>query len=67
MRDHALDTVIVGIGGGLGLGEHEFGVEDVQPLVLHRPHIEVGDRGDHELIEIIFQAETLLVPAHAVP
>ena len=44
--------------------QHVFVVEDVEALVLHRAHVEVGDGDDHENVEIVFAAERLLVPAH---
>ncbi len=64
MRDHRLDAGIIGVGRGLRRSQHVFVVEDVEALVLHRPHVEVGDGDDHENIEIVFAAEALLVPAH---
>jgi hypothetical protein len=51
--DHSLDTLKVLVGGGVGAGQHIFGVEDVKTLVLHRPHVEVVNRHDHVDIEII--------------
>ena len=39
--NHTLDPVVVHVGGGFGIGEDIAGVEDVEPLVLHRPHVEV--------------------------
>jgi hypothetical protein len=62
--DDALDVLVVGVGGGLGARQHVLRVEDVQPLVLHRPHVEVVDRDDHEEVEVVFEAVDLLVPAH---
>jgi hypothetical protein len=59
-----LDQLVVGIGGGLGVGEYVLGVEDVEALVLHRPHVEVGNRDDVEQVEVVFEAIGLLVPAH---
>ena len=47
-----------------GRRQHVFVVEDVEALVLHRAHVEVGDGDDHEDVEIVFAAERLLVPAH---
>ena len=47
-----------------GRRQHVFVVEDVEALVLHRAHVEVGHRDDHEDVEIVFAAERLLVPAH---
>ena len=66
MRDHALDVLEIRIRRGFGAGQHIGGVEDVEALVLHRPGIEVGHRGDVEHIEVIFQPERLLVPAHRI-
>ena len=64
VRDHRLDAGVVGVGRGLRRRQHVFVVEDVEALVLHRAHVEVGDGDDHEDIEIVFAAERLLVPAH---
>ena len=49
---------------GIGAGEHVRRVEDVEPLVLHRPHVEVVDRDDHEGVEVVLESVHLLVPAH---
>ena len=62
--DDGFDTSIVGIRGGLRRSQHVFIVEDVEALVLHRAHVEVGDGHDHENIEIVLAAESLLVPTH---
>ena len=64
MRDHGLDIGVVGVGRGFGIGQHVFVVEDVEALVFHRPHVEVGYGDDVEHVEIVFAAERLLVPAH---
>ena len=66
VRHNALDALVIDVGGGLGLGQHEFGVEDVEALVLHRTHVEVRRDDDHVAIEIEFQAEGLLVPTHGM-
>ncbi len=62
--DDGLDALVVVVGRGLGAGEHELRVEDVETLVLHRPHVEVVDRDDHVDVEVVLAAEALLVPAH---
>ncbi len=64
VRDHAFDGAIVGVARGVGAGQHQLVVEDVEALVLHGPHIEVADRHDVEHIEIVFAAEALLVEVH---
>ena len=62
--DHCLDAAEIGVGRGRRRSEDVFVVEDVEALVLHRPHVEGGDGDDHENIEVVFAAESLLVPAH---
>ena len=62
--DHALDPLIVDVGGGLGVGQQQGGVEYVQPLVFHGPEIEVAHGDDHEQVQVVFAAELVLVPPH---
>src|SRR5262249_53666682 len=62
--DDRLDALVVEVGRGLRRRQHIFVVEDVEALVLHRAHVEVGDRDDHEDVEIVFAAERALVPSH---
>ena len=64
MRDDGLDMGVIGVGRGRGRGEDIFVVEDVEALVLHRAHVEVGHGDDIEDVEIIFAAEGGLVPGH---
>ena len=64
VRDDRLDIGEVGVGRGLLVGQHVFVVEDVEALVLHRAHVEVGHGDDVEDVEVVFAAELLLVPAH---
>jgi hypothetical protein len=59
-----LDPIEIAVGRRFRRGEHVFVIEDVEALVLHRPHVEVGHGDDHENIEIVFAAECRLVPAH---
>ena len=58
------DIVEIGVGRGFLVGKHIGRVEDVEALVLHRPHVEVADRDDVEQVEVIFAAVDLLVPRH---
>jgi hypothetical protein len=60
--DSIADVVVVG--RGRRIGEDVLGVEEVEPLVLHRPHVEVADGDDHEALEVERQAEARLVPDH---
>ena len=64
MPDDRLDPLEVGVGGHEGVGEHVLGVEDVQTLVLHRPHVEVGRGHDHEAIQVQLQPEAAFVPGN---
>ena len=63
VADDRFDAFIVGVGGGLGVGQHIGRVEDVQALVLHRPHVEVVHGHDHEAVQVQLQSEAGLVPA----
>ena len=62
--DHALDVGVVGVGGGGRVGQHVLGVEDVQALVLHGPHVEVTGGHNHETLQVERQTKTCLVPDH---
>ena len=64
VRHHALNALVGGIGGGIRGGQDEGRVEDVEALVLHRPHVEALHRDDHEDVQIVFAPEALLIPAH---
>ena len=64
MRDDGLDMGVIAVRRGFLRGEDVFVVEDVEALVLHGAHVEVGDGDDVEHVEIIFPPEDLLVPAH---
>ncbi len=64
VRDDRFDMGVVGVGCGRRRGEHVFVVEDIEPFVLHRAHVEGGDGDDHEDVEIVFAPEHLFVPAH---
>ena len=64
--DDPLDARVVRVGGGLRPGQDTGGVEQVQALVLHGPHVEMAHGHDHVDIQIVLQAEALLVPAHGL-
>ncbi|MDR8895039.1 hypothetical protein FEP69_04405 [Burkholderia multivorans] len=63
VADHRFDVREIDVGRRLGVREHVLRVEDVEPLVLHRAHVEVADRDDHEAVEIELEAEAPFVPA----
>ena len=64
MRHNAFDAAVIVVGRGLGGGEQELVVEDVEALVLHRAHVEGRDGDDHEDVQIVFAAISLFVPPH---
>ncbi len=64
MSDHALDASKIGIGCRVRTRQDVLGVEDVEPLVLHRAHVEMADSDDVEHLQVVFATIALLVPAH---
>ena len=64
VADHALDRAVVNVGSDLRVGEQQATVENVEPFVLHRAHVEVVGAEDHESVQVILAPEALLVPAH---
>ena len=64
MRDDRLDPGEIIIRRGFGAGQHDLGVEDVQPLILHRAHVEIINRHDVEHVQIVFAPVDLLIPDH---
>jgi hypothetical protein len=64
MGHHALDVLEIQVGAGIRVGQHVLGVEDVEALVLHRPHVEIRHGDDHEAVQVQLEPEHLLVPAH---
>lgn len=47
MADNAFNIEVIFVGGGVGAGQHIFGVKDIQTLILHCAHIEEIHRDDH--------------------
>ena len=64
MADDAFDVGVVEVGGAGRTGQHVARVEQVEPLVLHRAHVEVVDSDDHEALEVQRQLEAGFVPGH---
>ncbi len=65
VRHDLVDAEVVVVGGAVGAREDVLRVEDIESLVLHRAGVEVGDRDDHEALQVELEAEHVLVPAHA--
>ena len=64
VRNHGLDARVIVVGRRLRRSEDVFVVEDVEALVLHRAHIEIGHGDDVEHVEIIFAPVSPFVPGH---
>ena len=60
------DVLIIRIGRRFRAGQHILGIEDVKPLVLHGPHVEMANRNNHVEIEVVFAAKPFLIPAHRI-
>ncbi len=65
MSDDRLDAFKIVVGGGFGRRQYVFVIENVETLILHCTHVEIGDRDDHENVEIVFAAERGFIPAHS--
>ncbi|CAK0540513.1 Uncharacterised protein [Burkholderia pseudomallei] len=63
VADDRFDVREVDVGRRLRVREHVLRVEDVEPLVFHRAHVEIADGDDHEAVEIELEAEAPFVPA----
>ena len=64
MRDDSVDDLKISVGRGVLVGEQVARVENIQPLVFHRTHVEVVCRVDHEPIQIVLPTIGRFVPAH---
>ena len=66
MANNTLDPLVGSIGGCIGSRQDTGGVEDIQTLVLHRPHVEAFHRHDHEDIQVVFAAVGCFIPLHRI-
>ena len=66
MADDALDVEEVEVGGSPRIRERIPGVEDVEPLVLHRAHVVEVDADNLVELEIVLEAEAVLIPLHGL-
>ncbi len=64
VRYHAFDCMIVIVGGSLRISKHQSAVENIEPFIFHRAHIEIVGTKNHETVKIVLTTVTLLVPAH---
>ena len=52
VANDGFDAFKVAIGRGFGMRKDVFGVENIQPLVFHRAHIEIRGGDYHEAFQI---------------
>ena len=64
MTNNTFNPFQFAIRGRLRIGQHQFGVENIQPLVLHGAHVEMAHSNGVELIKVVFQAIHRFVPGH---
>ncbi len=62
--DNRLHILELGIRCDLRAAEHTGAVENIQPLVFHRTHVEIINGHNIEDIEVVFAPVHLFVPAH---
>ena len=60
----AFDAFEIHVGGGRRIGQQQGRVEDIQPLVLHRPEVEVAHGDNHEQVQVVLAPERRLIPFH---
>ena len=65
MANHTFNAFQLCIGGCFAISQDQLGIKDIEALVLHGTHVEVAHGDKVELIEVIFQAKSLLIPSHA--
>jgi len=66
MGDDPVDIFKIPVRGHVRPGQHVFGVENVEALVFHGPHVEVPHGHDHVMVQVTFQAEAFFVPGHGL-
>ena len=66
MPDNAFDALVIDVRRRFRSRQDILRIEDVERLVLHRPHVEVVGGDDVVNVEVVLQAETVLVPLHRV-
>ena len=62
--DDRLDSLKACVSGRLWVREHARGVENIEALILHRPHVETIHRYDHEDVEVVLAAIGFFIPPH---
>ncbi len=55
----------IGVGSHCRMGENILGIKNIETLVFHRSHIEVGGGNNHEALEIELQPKARFIPAQS--
>ena len=64
MCDNCFDTFKIAIGRSLRTGEYARRVENIEPLVFHRAHIEIINRDNVKNIKVVLAVIFYFIPAH---
>ena len=64
--NHRLDTLKRQVGLGFGTRQYAGGIKYIQPLVFHRPHVEIIHGDDHKNIQVVFPAIDFFIPVHGI-
>ena len=64
VRNNGVDHLKIGVSRRVFIGEQVARVENIQPLVFHRAHVEVIGCVDHEAVEVVFTSVRFFVPTH---
>ena len=64
MSDHAFNVGVIDVGGGSGVGQYVFRIENIEAFVFHRAHVEVAGSHDHETLQVKRQSKTRFVPSN---
>ena len=64
MANDTLNVGIVSIGCCGRVGQHVFGVENIEAFIFHGAHVEVAGGHNHEAFEVKWQTESGFIPHH---
>ena len=64
MAHDAFNVGIVRVGRCGRIGQHIFGVENIEAFVFHSAHVEVAGGHNHEALQVKRQSEASFIPSH---
>ncbi len=64
VRNNALNALVTQISRNVRVSQHTGGIEDIQTLIFHRPHIEVINSDNIKQVEVVLETIALFIPAH---